>query len=318
MPHTDLRGKRYLVTGGGGFMGYHLVRRLLSLGAQAAVIEPSPIVPWRLIEAAGHIGLYAADVTDTQRVADVMEAVRPDGVFHLAAYGVNSADQDIREALRINVTGILNVLDAMKRCGCDRVVTMGSGAEYGGHEGPIAESDPLHPQSIYGSAKAAATVVAHQYARQHDIGIVTLRPFGIYGEAEPRHKLFCEVILTLLDGRPLELTPCGQCRDYCHAADIASALTACMADESLRDNVFNAGSGELRSLKEYVELIRALIDPSGDVRYGALPYRKDEVFAPAPDTRLIREQLGWRPAVSLDQGLKRTVDWFRVHRDKYR
>ncbi len=318
MVRADLRGGRYLVTGGGGFVGYHLVRRLLSLGAYVSVNEKSPAVPWRLAEVASQIALYAADVTNAQAVADVMDAVRPDGVFHLAAYGVNAADQDIREALRVNVAGVLSVLDAMKRCGCGRIVAMGSGAEYGVHEGPIAENTPLRPQSIYGSAKAAATVVAHQYARQHGTGIVTLRPFGIYGEAEPRHKLFCEVILTLMDGRPLELTPGGQCRDYCHAADIASALTACMADESRRDDVFNAGSGELRSLKEYVELIRRRVDSQSEVCYGALPYRKDEVFAPAPDTRLIREQLGWRPAVSLEQGLDGTVEWFRIHHDKYR
>ena len=318
MAHADLNGGRYLVTGGGGFVGYHLVRRLLSLNAHVSVIEPSSTVPWRLADVSDQITLHAADVTDAQAVADVMDTVHPNGVFHLAAYGVNSADQDIREALRVNVLGTLSVLDAMRRCGCERIVAMGSGAEYGVHEGPIAESDPLRPESIYGSAKAAATVVAHQYARQHGIGIVTLRPFGIYGEAEPQHKLFCEVILTLLDGRTLALTPGGQCRDYCHAADIAAALTACMADASLRDDIFNTGSGELRALKEYVELIRRRVDSQSDVRYGALPYRKDEVFAPAPDTRLIRERLGWKPAIDLEQGLDRTVDWFRAHRGLYR
>jgi nucleoside-diphosphate-sugar epimerase len=194
---------------------------------------------------------------------------------------------------------------------------MGSGAEYGIHEGPICEEDPLKPQSVYASAKATGTLVAHQYARQHGISIVSLRPFGIYGEAEPRHKLFCEAILTLLDGRPLNLTPGGQCRDYCHVADIATALTMCMADASLTNEIFNVGTGELRSLREYVEHIRALVDPSGEVHFGALPYRKDEVFAPAPDTRRIREKLGWRPLVDLDQGLERTVAWFRANRALY-
>lgn len=317
MSRIDLTGGRWLVTGGGGFVGYHLVRRLLSLGGQVSVLEPSTAMPWRLAEAAQDITLYAADVTDAQAVSDAMDAARPDGVFHLAAYGVNAADQDIREALRINVTGVLNVLDAMKLCGCKRLVTMGSGAEYGSHEGAIPETSPLRPQSIYGSAKAAATVVAHQYARQQGIGIVTLRPFGIYGEAEPPHKLFCETILTLLDERPLLLTPGGQCRDYCHVADIAAALTASMGNDALHDDVFNVGSGELRSLREYVELLRRQVGSASDVVFGALPYRKDEVFAPAPDTRQIRERLGWKPMITLEQGMKRTVEWFRVNRHRY-
>ncbi len=317
MSRADITGRRYLVTGGGGFVGSHLTRRLISLGAQAAVLERSDVMPWRLADMADHIQLYTADVADGPAVADMMKAFQPDGVFHLAAYGVDSADQDIREALRVNALGVVSVLEAMSGCGCRRIVTMGSGAEYGVREGPVSEDTVLHPESIYGSAKAAATIVAHQYAQQHGIGIVTLRPFGIYGEAEPPHKLFCEVILTLLDGKPLNLTPCGQCRDYCYVADIAAALTACMADASLTDHVFNAGTGELRSLKEYVEHIRAVVDSTSEVRYGALPYRQNEVWAPSPDTRRIRELVGWRPVISLEQGLDRTVAWYRANRHLY-
>jgi len=317
MIDTSITGRRYLITGGGGFLGSHLVRRLISLGARVSVVNHSTVSPWRLADIKGYFTLHHADVTDVKRLTEAMDAVRPDGIFHLAAYGVDSADQDIRRAIDVNVLGLINVIDAMRHCGCTRLVAMGSGAEYGIHEGPISEDDPLQPQSVYASSKAAATVVAHPYARRHGVGIVTLRPFGIYGEAEPRHKLFCETILTLLDGNPLNLTPGGQCRDYCHVADITTALVMSMTDSSLTDEVFNVGTGELRSLREYVEHIRALIDPAGEVHFGALPYRRDEVFAPAPDTRHIREKLGWRPLIDLDQGLERTVTWFRANRQLY-
>jgi len=194
---------------------------------------------------------------------------------------------------------------------------MGSGAEYGSFEGAADEKTVLRPQSPYGSTKAAATIIAHQWAAQHGIGLITLRPFGVYGEGEPRHKLFCHVILSLLDGQDVPLTPCGQCRDYCHVADIAAAMAACMAKTSVSDQVFNVGTGELHPLKHYVERIRAIIDSPGRVLYGALPYRSNEVWATAPDIRRIRERIGWCPIISLQQGLERTIDWFRANRHLY-
>ena len=316
MPNS-LAGKRFLVTGGGGFIGSHLVRLLLKSGCEAVVLEPTGVMPWRMAGIPDAFSLYAADVADSKAVAEIMAQVRPDGIFHLAAYGVDSADQDIQEALRVNVLGIVSVLEAMRQTGCRRIVAMGSGAEYGSCEGLIDETTVLRPRSIYGSAKAAATVIAHQWAGQHDIGIVTLRPFGVYGDAEPRHKLFCHVILSLLDGEDVALTPCGQCRDYCHAADVAAALAACMADVSVNGQVFNVGSGELRPIRQYVERIRSMIDSPGRVLYGALPYRKDEVWTPAPDIRRIREHIGWQPVIGLQQGLERTVAWYRANRHLY-
>ena len=312
-----LTGKHLIVTGGAGFIGSHLVRRLTDEHANVTVLTKEGSALWRLAQAGCCCRIAAADIIDEEAVARIFRDSPPDGVFHLAAYGVDSADQDIKKAVSVNVGGMVNVLKAMKSCGCPRAVVMGSGAEYGNHPGPIEENAPLHPGNVYASTKAAATLIAHQFATSAGIGIVTLRPFGVYGEAEPRHKIFCHAILSMLREEPLDLTPCTQCRDYCYVGDIVDAAVAAFQNETLQNAVFNLGTGCARPLRDYIEQIRAVIQPSSSVNFGALPFRPHELWAPVPDVRLAAEQLHWRSRYSLEEGLQKTVNWFRENGQYY-
>jgi nucleoside-diphosphate-sugar epimerase len=205
----------------------------------------------------------------------------------------------------------------MKACGCSRVVTAGSGAEYGNHQGPVKEDAPLRPENPYASTKAAATIIGHQYAAQNDIGIVTLRPFGVYGEAEPRHKIFSHAILSMLHGETLNLTPCTQLRDYCYVVDLVDAFIAAYKKDGLENAVLNIGTGKACPLRDYIEKIRSVLNPQSEVRYGALPYRSDELWSPVPEIRLAALQLNWRSTTSLEEGLSETIGWFRKNTHFY-
>lgn len=309
-------GKRLLVTGGAGFIGSHLVRRLTDMGADVTVLTRAGSPLWRLPQT-GCRRIAPCDVTDAAEVQRALAQASPDGVFHLAAYGADAAQRDISRAVGVNVNGTVNVLTAMAACGCRRIVMMGSGAEYGNRPAPIAEDALPLPENAYASTKAAATLIARQYAAQHGIGLVVLRPFGVYGEAEPRHKIFCHAILSMLRGEPLDLTPCTQCRDYCYVGDVVDAAVAAYEKEALQSAVINLGTGCARPLRDYIERIRALIRPSGAVNYGALPHREGEQWQPAPDVRLASGLLNWRCAHSLEDGLARTVAWFRENSRYY-
>lgn len=313
----SLAGKHLLVTGGAGFIGSHLVRRLADECANVTVLTKSDSPLWRLAQCGCCCRIAAADITDEPSVTRIFNDSPPDGVFHLAAYGVNSADKDISRAVSVNVNGTVNILKAMKNCGCPRAVIMGSGAEYGNHSGPVDENAPLHPSDTYASTKAAATLIAHQYAKQQGIGIVTLRPFGVYGEAEPRHKIFCHAILSMLRGEPLDLTLCTQCRDYCYVGDIVEAAVTAYQNESLKNAVFNLGTGCARPLRDYIEQIRGIIQPGSSVNYGARPFREHELWSPLPDVRLAADQLHWQSKQSLEEGLQKTIEWFRENERYY-
>ncbi len=315
---TLFSGKRLLVTGGTGFIGSHLVRRLIREQADVIVLAKAGDTAWRLNDCGGYYRLAAADITDENTICRIFADTRPDGVFHLAVYGTDAAQQDITQAASVNVTGTINVIKAMKDCGCSRIVTAGSGAEYGNHEGSVGENAPLHPENAYASTKAAATIIAHQYAAQNDIGIVTLRPFGVYGEAEPQHKIFCHAILSMLSGEHLDLTPCTQSRDYCYVDDIVDAFIAAYSKDVLKKTVINIGTGKACPLRNYIEQIRAIMMPHSEVRYGALPFRTNELWSPVPDVRLAAQLLGWHSTRSLEEGLKKTIGWFRENSRYYR
>jgi nucleoside-diphosphate-sugar epimerase len=270
-----------------------------------------------LEDCAGYYRLAAGDIADENTVCHIIADTRPDGVFHLAAYGVDPAQRDISQAVNVNVNGMVNLLKAMTASGCRRIITVGSGAEYGNHLGPVSEDAPLHPEDAYASTKAAATIIAHQYAAQNGIGIVTLRPFGVYGEAEPRHKVFCHAILSMLRGKTLRLTAGTQCRDYCYVGDVVDACLAAYAKEDLRKTIFNIGTGNARALRHYIEQIRDIIKPDSDVCYGALPYRDNELWSPQPDVRLAAQQLSWLSTTSLEEGLHKTIGWYRENGHSY-
>ena len=311
-----LTDKKILLTGGGGFIGSHLAARLLDAGALVSIADKYNGIPWRLEPLRERIEYYSADITDLADLSEVFNVVRPACVFHLAAYGVDSADHDAATAVRVNVLGMVNVLEAMKKTGCSRIVCMGSGSEYGNFKGKVSETRSLKPINIYGSTKAASTLISHQYAAEHGIEIVTLRPFGVFGEGESPHKLFCYAILTMLKGLNLELTSCEQTRDYCHVENIIDALIACMCAEDIKNGVFNVGSGTSMPLKFYIEMLSLMIKPRGAVFYGKLPQR-NEAWAPEPDIGKIKDVLGWAPRISLCDGLERTIAWYKKNKHLY-
>ncbi len=311
-----LKNKKIIVDGGCGFIGSHLVKQLLNIGAKIFIID-NCIYPCNLLDDKSNMEFFQVDITDPSSLANIFLKIEPDYVFHLAAYGVNSKNQDIFAATNINVHGIINVIEAMDKSGCSRIVNIGSSSEYGNYSHNIDETTLLQPKSIYGSTKAAATLIAHQVAERKGIDIITLRPFGVFGEGEPSHKLFCYAILTLLNDNDLELTSCTQKRDYCYVENIVQAMLGCMATTNIRNEIYNIGTGVVNPLKYYIEKIYDIIQPNCEIKYGRIEHRKNEIWTPCPEIKKIQQDLLWVPKYSLEEGLVKTINWFRLNKQKY-
>lgn len=308
--------KNILITGGLGFLGSHLIKRLLSYNANIFVLNKD-LTTWRLKDEMNKFTLFHADITDESQVNDCVNIAKPQYVFHMAAYGVNSSNKDYVTAANVNIMGALTLLNCLRNVACEKFINVGSSAEYGNKDEIITEDMMLEPVSIYGSTKASATIISHQVAKESGINIVTLRPFNIFGEGEERHKFFCDVIVTLLEGRDVDLTLCEQYRDYCYVGNIIDAFLLSAQDSRLENEVFNLGGGTSHQLRYYVDLIFKYMDTERKPNYGALPYRQNEIWNPRPGIYKIKEKLGWEPKVSLEEGLKRTVEWFKTNKDYY-
>ena len=131
MEEVSLTGKRILVTGGFGFIGSHLVKRLLTEGAEVFIIGRHGTQTWRLNEELKNISIYEVDITDSTKVEICIKDICPEIVFHLAAYGVNSAQHEYIKAANINILGTINLLNSLKDNCCKRFINIGSCAEYG-------------------------------------------------------------------------------------------------------------------------------------------------------------------------------------------
>ncbi|GMR66609.1 NAD(P)-dependent oxidoreductase [Bacillus sp. MN7755] len=311
------KNKTFLITGGYGFIGSHLVRRLLKLQAKIVILARSSSNPWRLKDVLKSIKLYEVDIRDKIKVQNIIQQIRPDYIFHFAAYGVNSAHTDYMNAIETNVLSTINIIQAAKSIDCKKIINIGSSSEYGDKTESIKEDMELTPVDIYGSSKAAATIIAHQVAAENNINLITLRPFGVFGEGEEPHKFFCYIILQVLQNRNVNLTLCNQLRDYCYVDNIIDACMLTIENNSIQNEIFNIGSGETHPLKYYVELLFKHLQTNKGPNYGALSYRANERMISKPNINKIKSMLSWEPRISIEEGIIKTVNWYKHNTHLY-
>lgn len=300
----EWKSGRVMVTGAGGFVGRHVVEIGRRLGAEIHAFG-------RTAPGAG-VEFHPGEIEDAARVADVVAQIAPAGVIHLAAAGVAYGQSDVQALCRVNALGLANVLEAASRLASPpAVVCAGSGFEYAPMERARRESDPLLPNSAYGASKAAATAIASFYASR--LPVTVLRPFSIYGAGEPAGRLAAYVIAKTRAGEPVDLTPGGQLRDYAEVGDVAEsfwrALSRLPGSGALR--VLNVASGEVITLRAFVEAVADALRDAGftpDLRFGARPYRGDEMMDYTAEISLLRETLDWWPSTPISAGLARMLE----------
>lgn len=314
---TSIKNKTFLITGGYGFIGSHLARRLLNLQARIVLFIRTPSNFWRLKDIIKNIETYEIDIRDRKQVQDAIKKVNPDYIFHLAAYGVNSAHTDYMHAIETNIIGTCNIIQAAKLVNCKKIINFGSSSEYGNKMEPIHENMLLTPVDIYGSTKAAATILAHQIASENSINLITLRPFGIFGESEEPHKIFSYIILQVLQNKDVNLTFCNQLRDYCYIENIIDACILAVENTTVQNEIFNIGSGTIYPLKHYVELLFKHLKTNSRPNYGAIPSRTNERWVPEADVQKIKNSLSWEPRINIEEGIIKTVNWYKNNKHLY-
>ncbi len=317
--HEALRGARALVTGAAGFVGARLVRELLAVGAEPFALDaPGSADAPRL--AGVRCPRMEADLSDPAAARDAISEVDPHFVFHLAGTIDMSPRADAPALVAANVTAAANVVAACEHAASLRLaVHTGTCAEYGDARERTGEDSPIGPTSLYGATKAAGTLAARAVAGERGVPLAVLRPYNLYGEHEAPARLVPHVALSLLAGREVPLTGGEQRKDYLYVGDLAGAyLAAARAAKAAAGGVFNVAAGTAVSVRGLVE---ALADALGAdrslLRFGAVPYRDNEMWSQEADVSRAAEVLGWRAATTLEEGLARTAAWYRENRDLY-
>lgn len=314
-PAVDFQGQRVLVTGGTGFLGSHLVRELLDRGAAVHVLSRRPSQPSRIDDIRSRVRLIQGDIRIRRDVRHAVEASEPQTIFHLAAYGVDPRMRDPATIIKTNVLGMSHLLEASVDVPYERLVNTGTCFEYGQHKSKIAETVALEPLNVYAASKLAAGHLCDLHRRSQGKPIVTIRPFTFFGPHESRHRLIPSVIVSVLEGRAIRITSGLQTRDYTYVADMVDAfLRAALARPAVGEYI-NVGSGEDLPVRDIVKRIRDLMRSDVPIEVGAVQTRKDETWRLCCDNAKAHTLLGWQPRLTFDEGLARTIEWFRAQRD---
>jgi dolichol-phosphate mannosyltransferase len=312
-------GKRVLITGGSGFIGANLARRALADGHEVHLFLRPGHRPWRVEEIAKEVHTHAVDLTRAEDVRTALAAVRPDWVFHLAAYGAYPIETDVRLMVETNLLGCVSLLDACVAAGVGAFVNAGSSSEYGYKDHAPAEEESLEPNSAYAVTKAAATHYTRLLSRTADINALTVRLWSIYGPYEEPKRLIPTLLVHALEGRLPPLVAPDTARDFVFVDDAVDALLKVAAAASLpRGSVYNLCSGIQSTLRDVVEETRRLTHLAVEPLWGGMKARTwdTSVWVGSPE-RMTRE-VGWRAHTTLSEGLARTARWLRSDPERFR
>ena len=317
---------RALVTGGAGFIGSHVADQLLSERYDVTVIDN--LSSGRREQVPARATFHEMDITSDDAARLVREGAF-DVICHLAAQiDVRKSVADPAFDARVNVVGSVNLLEAVRASGRRTrfVFSSTGGAVYGDLvEPPTAEDAAKDPQSPYGTAKLSVEYYMAYFARVHGLDTVALRYANVYGPRQDPHgeagvvAIFCN---RLLDGEPLTVYGDGkQTRDYVYVEDVARAnvlaATATIPSAGGVDSrAFNVGTSVETNVLELAGQLRQVSGVSAELRHA--PARPGEQLRSAVRIAKAERVLGWRPRVSLEQGLASTYQWFAVRRDEVR
>ena len=317
-------GKRVLVTAAGGFIGSHLVERLVQLGARArALVHYRAQGTWGWLEHSAYrkeIEACAGDLMDRDCVSRAVKD--QEVVFHLGALIAIPYSYDAPLSyVRTNVEGTLNVLQAVRQWGVERLIHTSTSEVYGtAKRVPIAEDHPLQGQSPYAASKIAADKMVEAFHLSFGLPVVTVRPFNTYGPRQSARAVIPTIITQCLEGSRVRLGNVDPTRDMNFVSNTVEGFVQAAVAVGALGHTVNLGSGREITIRDLVLLIGTLLGKTVEIMTEEQRLRPpaSEVDRLLADSTLAQRLLNWTPAVSLEEGLGMTIEWITKHPEYYR
>ncbi|WP_052128462.1 GDP-mannose 4,6-dehydratase [Neosynechococcus sphagnicola] len=308
----SLARKKVLVTGGSGFIGSHLCRRLVEAGAEVSVLVKyySVIDNIRIVGFWEHITPIEADLRNPDSLRQI-QRLQPDIIFHLAAYNhVGDSFLQVSEAMECNAKGTANLFESYEDY--QRLIYISTSEVYGLQASvPFQEQATPFPLSPYAVGKYAGELYARMKHHSVHKPVVVLRPFNAYGPYQSPRAVIAELIIKCLRGEDIITTAGRQTREFNFVENLVDGFILAATCPEAVGEVINLGCGVETSIRDLVHRIHTLTDSQSQLRVGELPDRPGEIWRMCADNQKAQQLLGWSPQVDLDQGLQLTIEWFR-------
>jgi nucleoside-diphosphate-sugar epimerase len=290
---------RVLVTGAGGFVGLHVVRRLLADRHEVVAVDRSSEHLSRIVAETPGVSPVTVNLDDTDAVRDLLRKTTPDALIHLAWYA-NPSDYLTSHLNLASLAMTTALVDATLSVGCRKLVLVGSCAEYAPQNRPVVESDLVDARTLYAACKHSAWHIARVMAAEANAELAWSRIFHIHGPGEDQRRLIPWVAGQIGAGIPVSLTDGTQMRDHLHVSDVAAALVAMLGPGAT--GIYNVCSGQPVSLRSVLEVVGEIVGRQDLLKFGTLPHRPNDARYLAGDPGRLRA-LGWAPRFGLRDGL---------------
>lgn len=302
---------RILITGASGFVGANLTRKLVQHGHEVHIFVRKTSNIWRISDMKMMVSFHEIDICNYPQLEQVVDRIKPQIVFHLATYGGFSFQSDLSKIMEANLQGTINLITACEKIDFPYFINTGSSSEYGIKRLPMKESDLPEPVSNYGVAKEASTLFCQAKAKRNNFPIVTLRLFSPYGPYDDMTRLIPYTIINLIKKRQPIINSPNSVRDYIFMDDVVNAYLKFTEINNITGEIFNIGSGTQYSVQEVVMKICEIIGNGTDPIFAKKEQLTFETNSWVANLTKVKKQLRWKPSVSLEVGLRKTIEWHK-------
>jgi UDP-glucuronate 4-epimerase len=310
---------RILITGGAGFIAYHLASALLKSTAEVYLLDNfndfyDPEIKRqnvRDLQAQGHAPIYVVDILDREKLRQVFAEIQPDAIVHLAAWaGVRPSLEKPEIYTSVNITGTVNLLELAKEFSTRCFIFGSSSSVYGGSKRvPFSEEDPVdRPVSPYAATKRAGELLCHTYSHNFSMHITCLRFFTVYGPRQRPEMAIHKFAQLMFDDKEIPIFGKGDSRrDYTYVEDIVAGVLAAI-EVNPRFEIFNLGESQTITLMGLVENLETTLGKKARIRF--LPVQAGDMDITYADIAHARQVLGYNPQKPVKEGIRLFADWF--------
>lgn len=295
MDGINLKGKKVLVTGGNGYLGGKFIKKLLSLNADVYSFDIYNNC------SNSDVSNYQIDLKNMEELSNTIKEIQPSIIYHLAASLNRTRDfNEANNLIETNLTGTINLLNSLEDVKYDNFIFVSTSEVYGGAnlKAPLKEDDSFIPASPYSLSKYCAEMSLKTYSEINSKPYTILRLFNFFGNDMSKSFFIPQLLDKLKKNEDFNMTKGGQKRDFLHIKDVLDAMALACSPKA-KYNTFNLCSGEGKSIKKIALEFKKQLNSDSNINFGAIPYRKNEVWDMTGDNSKIKLILGWQPKFSI-------------------
>ena len=301
-----------ILTGATGTIGIALTSYLLKENNKVLAIVRDKAKLDKLFKNNKNLNIVECDLENIENIK--VETKNYDVFYHLAWTGTRGEQRDDLKLQDQNVNYTLKALLKAKEFGCDKFIGIGSQAEYGRVNGIIKPNTKTNPETVYGIAKLNAGNITRNIANKIEIKHIWARIFSVYGLYDNKNTMIMSSIIEMIENNKApKYTKAEQLWDYIYTQDVAKALYL-IGINGKNNEIYCIGSGKVKPLHEYINIIKNEINPEITIKFGDIPYSKKQVMYLCADITSLKKDTGFKPEISFEEGIRRTIKWYKENR----